>query len=137
MRCGNPACREGEFQKIRHNQIYCSPKCRIEHWLATHPRVPTKGATKPRHIRKHERTKTPVTIGEKSDIKAAIDIIKVCATLADSATPFGGAVNVPQLNGWLDSYAATSSQPLEALVMIRRRIPNFAGTLTLKKCEAL
>ena len=76
-----------------------------------------------------------MTLGEKSDIKAAVDIIKACESInKDGDRTLGGAVNMEGVEAWLDRYAAESSDPLEALVVIRRRIANFRGPLVLERC---
>jgi hypothetical protein len=36
--CKNPKC-EKTYKRKRIKQAYCSPKCRMDHWVSKHPRV--------------------------------------------------------------------------------------------------
>lgn len=127
----------------RPNQIYCSSDCRMQNWLELHPRVPAHPSIKgykspPKRKPSRERKEKPkaVTIGEKQDIKVGIDIVKGCRFInKDSDEFFDGAVKVSGITAWLDRYAAASSDPLGALVAIRKRLPDFVGLVTLRAMQ--
>jgi hypothetical protein len=78
-----------------------------------------------------------MTLGERADIKAAIDILKAARSVdKDADILFHGGVSIGHLEEWLDLYASESSDPKEALTIIKRRLPDFEPTRYLYQAIA-